>query len=778
MKKKRLTAAVLTVMVTLSAGIFTGPVPEAEAKTQESSAAENVFFYAKDDQDNSVLLKVMSLDELKKISHGQGSTDASGQEENYYISATDNYPTTQYCEARGFTLPELVDYVKETSSVGGVESISYSGNDVMSFMATDSYGNYMHSWTYDELYGEPRYYFEGIYDETDGWNTGWEIGGEENSKYGMDLKTYNSQYRDQDPYYDAKRSVFESGRETEVILATESFSGRTTASSLVASTETGISDYISANGGTAAGCLSDMLDDSRALRLCIPTTEADLMTAHRTAYDNFKWIYNLQLDMQGSGAPASQGTVAAPQADVSLSADGNTITVSMSCETPGAAIYYSFDDAPQTLYEGPVTYDVSGRNLESSPVTFYMTAVKEGYDDAGVVTARYPQSGVTFKTQYSAMTGADLVFEAEDSVAQEDWNEWTQAILGVSVKAPSATGYAPLEAADYVIDDSHKTITIDQSVFTETGSYSFSFYARGFANKTVSLTVKKAAPQISVSEAAFGGEIIFTFDDEGYQNGLYMYITPQGKDDPVMISSNYLDRTVPGQVKLLPSYYDSPSCEIESEGIYAFQLVNNSYAPSSQDVAVAVGSGTSSRRFSDVAADSWYFDAVNYVAENGYFSGTSGTTFSPLAEMTRGMFVTVLGRLHGVDASQYAACGFSDVDAGKYYAPYVEWASENGIVAGTGGGLFDPDGMITREQMAVIMYNYVAFTGGDVAADKSRFDSFADRTTVSSWAENAMIWACEKELINGSGGMLTPQGYATRAQVAQIVMNFCETIGK
>lgn len=776
MKKKRLLAAALTLVLTLSAGVFTGPVPEASAKTQESSAAENVFFYSKDDQGNSVLLKVMSLDELKALSHGQSGTGTSGQEENYYISTTDNYPTTQYCEARGFTIPELVEYVKETSSVDGAGSISYSGDDVMSFMATDSYGNYMHSWTYDELYGEPRYYFEGLYDASSGWNSGWEIAGEENSKYGMDLATYNAQYRDQDPYYEAKRSVFEGGEETEVILATESYSGRTTSSSLVASTEIGISDYISANGGTVAGSLSDVLEDTWALRLCIPMTEADLMTAHRTAYDNFKWIYNVQLDMQASGAPASQGTVAAPEASVSLSADGSTLSISMSCDTPGAQIYYSFDGAPQTLYNGTVTYDVSGRNLESDPVTFYMTAVKEGYDDAGIITVRYPQSGVTFKTQYSAMTGSDLVFEAEDSVTQADWNEWTQAILGISVKTPSATGYAPLDTSDYTIDNSAKTITIDQSVFTETGSYGFSFYARNFANKNVSLTVKRGAPQISAGNAALGGEITFTFDDSGYQNGLYMYVTAPGKSDPVMISSNYLDRTVPGQVKILTSYYDSPSCEIQSEGTYVFELVNNSYEPSSQSVSVQIG-GASALRFSDVSADSWYYDAVNYVAENGYFSGTSASTFSPSDNMTRGMFVTVLGRLAGIDASQYSAGSFSDVAAEKYYAPYVEWASENGIVTGVGGGRFDPDGLITREQMAAIMYNYVAFSGGDVTADRSRFDSFSDKTSVSAWAEEAMIWACSEELINGSGGALTPKGSATRAQVAQIIMNFCETIG-
>ena len=105
--------------------------------------------------------------------------------------------------------------------------------------------------------------------------------------------------------------------------------------------------------------------------------------------------------------------------------------------------------------------------------------------------------------------------------------------------------------------------------------------------------------------------------------------------------------------------------------------------------------------FSDVSKDSWYYDSVKYVKENGIFSGVSANQFDPKGELTRAMFVTVLGRMAGVDASSYQAQSeFSDVAKDAYYAPYVAWAKKHGITGGTGAGKFDPDRAVTRQEMA------------------------------------------------------------------------------
>lgn len=179
--------------------------------------------------------------------------------------------------------------------------------------------------------------------------------------------------------------------------------------------------------------------------------------------------------------------------------------------------------------------------------------------------------------------------------------------------------------------------------------------------------------------------------------------------------------------------------------------------------------------FTDVKPGAWYLGAVQYAVTNGLFSGTSATTFSPNTPMTRGMFVTVLGRLHGVGKG-YGADGqspFGDVAKTDYFYPYALWASENGIASGTGYG-FNPDGNITREQMAVMLYNYfVKFNTFSLIEKDSDYHTFTDRGRVSSFARPAMEWAVRYGIMNGTGQeRLEPQGQATRAQVAQIFLSF------
>jgi hypothetical protein len=129
---------------------------------------------------------------------------------------------------------------------------------------------------------------------------------------------------------------------------------------------------------------------------------------------------------------------------------------------------------------------------------------------------------------------------------------------------------------------------------------------------------------------------------------------------------------------------------------------------------------------------------------------------------------------HPIDAAQYSGTSFSDVEAGQWYSAAVEWASQNGIVLGVGGGRFDPEGQVTREQMAAILYRYADYRKIDTSgADTSKFDTFTDKALVSDWAKDAMIWATSSEIINGMGdSTLAPQNSATRAQVAQIVKNY------
>ena len=196
------------------------------------------------------------------------------------------------------------------------------------------------------------------------------------------------------------------------------------------------------------------------------------------------------------------------------------------------------------------------------------------------------------------------------------------------------------------------------------------------------------------------------------------------------------------------------------------------------DLTVPDDPGTAEPTFSDVAADAWYADAVQYVVGKAYFNGTGENRFDPELPMTRAMFVTVLGRIAGAAVSDNGKSSFADVPEGQWFTSYVAWASENGIVTGYNSETFGPEDSVTREQMAAILHRYAKYAGVDAAAaDTIRFDSFTDKGMVSDYAREAMIWATSGGIINGMGdATLAPQGTATRVQVAQIIMNFDQKI--
>ncbi|WP_373164447.1 S-layer homology domain-containing protein [Agathobaculum sp. Marseille-P7918] len=180
--------------------------------------------------------------------------------------------------------------------------------------------------------------------------------------------------------------------------------------------------------------------------------------------------------------------------------------------------------------------------------------------------------------------------------------------------------------------------------------------------------------------------------------------------------------------------------------------------------------------FGDVASSAWYAEAVRYVYENGMMNGVSANSFGPNATTNRAMIVTILYRLEDTPAA--SSSGFTDVVSGSYYADAVNWAAANGIVNGVSATSFAPNTAVTREQMAAILYRYAQFKGYSVTASNS-LNSYADASQLSSYAIAAMQWANAEGLITGSTSTtLNPVGNATRAEVATILMRFCENIAK
>ena len=171
--------------------------------------------------------------------------------------------------------------------------------------------------------------------------------------------------------------------------------------------------------------------------------------------------------------------------------------------------------------------------------------------------------------------------------------------------------------------------------------------------------------------------------------------------------------------------------------------------------------------FIDVVPNAWYKDAVQYAYDNGLMTGVSANEFAPDATTTRGMIVSMLARLEGVESANDA--GFADVE-GEWYATAVNWAASVGVVNGYEDNTFRPNDAITREQLAAILMNYAAYKGEDVSA---RADLSAYTDQPSAWAEETMSWAVAEGLISGvTNTELQPQGQATRAQVAAILQRF------
>lgn len=184
-----------------------------------------------------------------------------------------------------------------------------------------------------------------------------------------------------------------------------------------------------------------------------------------------------------------------------------------------------------------------------------------------------------------------------------------------------------------------------------------------------------------------------------------------------------------------------------------------------------------SRKFTDVNVNEWYHPYIDYAVKHSLFGGTSPTTFEPESPMTRAMLVTVLWRYEGQPKGYINT--FSDVNAkdGSWYIDAVAWAAANGVVNGVGDGKFDPDGRVTREQIATILYRYAQQKSIDTSA-RGNTGAYPDAAEISAYASDAMRWAVGVGLINGSDGKLLPQGDATRAQVATLLMRFAETIAK
>ena len=172
--------------------------------------------------------------------------------------------------------------------------------------------------------------------------------------------------------------------------------------------------------------------------------------------------------------------------------------------------------------------------------------------------------------------------------------------------------------------------------------------------------------------------------------------------------------------------------------------------------------------FTDVAESRWSYSYIKEMYDAGVINGMTATTFAPAANVTRAQFVTMIARLADADVSGYASGPFADVSAGSWYAPYVNWAAANGIVNGTSATTFDPNTTISRQDMAVMLYNYTQHFG--VQLDQKTVTAFTDEGSVAAYALPAVQALHRAGVINGMpDGSFQPYATATREQACIVL---------
>jgi hypothetical protein len=336
-------------------------------------------------------------------------------------------------------------------------------------------------------------------------------------------------------------------------------------------------------------------------------------------------------------------------------------------------------------------------------------------------------------------------------------------------------------------------VTLNKTAFSAIANAASGGTVTGATVKTgrASVTLSAAALQNIAKQA--GGEEISIRAAEASQTGLSAAQKETIGNNPVFELAMHSDGTPITQFEadVTVSIPYTPTADQLSEGFKVFyidadgkaQEVTGAYYDAATGSIVFTTTHFSLymigyRPFADVGSGDWFYEAAYHCADNGLFNGTSQTAFSPDVTMTREMFVTVLYRLAG-EPEVSGTADFTDAAAISAWAlDAVLWASGNEIVSGYPDGSFQPQGEISREQMALILYHYATIAGYDVSGTASAgLDAFRDGTDTGLWAVTALRWAVNAGLVNGNGdGTVKPQGEASRAQVAQILYNFTDWI--
>lgn len=521
-----------------------------------------------------------------------------------------------------------------------------------------------------------------------------------------------------------------------------------------------------------------------------------------------------------AGTVASQNTVTTDQGKQALEngnisvSDRDTVTivvqpyldVTLTKATSGIEKDFTVDITP--MYCTVATTDVDNIVVEGEKANAVVIGTPEELKISKTVTVAIPlptdfvASGTDKLYVHHQKNGVQYVYEGEvvDNTLTFT-NPHGFSLFTITSAAPQAqigdVNYATLQDAVNMVEN-HQTITLlaDGSA-TVSREVTFKISENGFraeiaAGTGYKLTQNGDTYTITEKTTSSGGGASHPEAGSTSSSDRYEITKPSKVENgSIKVSDSKAEKGDTVTITVTPdegyeldklAVYDEDGDKIDlkdkGDGKFTFEMPKG-------DVEIEVSFAliedeTVKANFADVAADAWYADAIQYVYENGMMSGTSETTFSPDLTTTRGMIVTILYRLEGSPdlSNENLGYPYADVDANAYYADAVYWARQNGIVSGMSAEQFAPNNAITREQMAAILYRYAQFKGYDVSV-KADLSVYTDAAQVSTYATDAMAWANGAQLIAGtSQATLTSAGNATRAQVATILMRFCENIAK
>ena len=287
------------------------------------------------------------------------------------------------------------------------------------------------------------------------------------------------------------------------------------------------------------------------------------------------------------------------------------------------------------------------------------------------------------------------------------------------------------------------------------------------------LKMKKTAVTSQEVETAIGNRPVYDITLWEVKNGMETAVNLSGKTVSIAIPYTPAKNEQPGN---LYAVYVDENGNVQWISKSSYNMDQKAVIFVAEHFSIyGIGYKNQIPAFTDVN-NHWAKDNMLFVVSRGLLSGTSATTFSPNTGMTRGMFVTALGRLAGVDPTDYQASMFIDVKEDAYYAPYVNWAAKTGVVSGTTDTAFAPDTNINREQMAVIMKNYATKLGYTIPKTLEVVN-FADSAQISSWAKDAVKSMQQAGILAGkTNNCFDPAGTATRAEVATVLRRFVEIV--